>query len=369
MKSMSACTLHVPALVICYACLCHPTAASEPASLPYELVARAAMRQLESKDLPGLENTDDLVEAAVQPLAIAPTESKRQDAHLNHRLCVAWLAEASGDWPARRYRAKNAMNRAGVERLGFAPWALKERVADLAAAWESGEADEVREAAGTVVHFATDLCLSPHVPRHEPVGDFAERGDVTALFGGDGLHRRARRTWLRKHRGSVSARLARVVLRGEADSSTDELIARASRRTYARSRAERAFRTALDATESLVDGSEGGRESRFFEQDGGWLLVARLAEAVRLAASLIDSTCADVDCRSSKTESGTGAGEGEAVVDASAAFLGSRHSSVFHKADCPHADRIKEDNLRYFGSIEAARKARRIPCKSCRPGE
>ncbi len=48
-------------------------------------------------------------------------------------------------------------------------------------------------------------------------------------------------------------------------------------------------------------------------------------------------------------------------------FVGSRHSKIFHRATCPHARRIKPENVVHFDSAEAATRAGRIPCKTCNP--
>jgi len=337
---MSFFTYRMLPLALCYGALLPSASATERSALAYELVARAAFEQLDREGMRGLGDADAVVAATVQPLTIDPADANRRDAHLNHRFCVSWLADGEGDWPERRYQAKNAMNRAGVERLGFAPWALKEAVDDLAKAWGEGDGDAARTAAGAVVHFATDLCLSPHVPRHRAVGDLAERAGASDLFeAGDGW-RTARHAWLRKHRERVSARLSRVTYQAEIDGSVDALLARASRRTYARSRAEQAFRSALRSTDQLVDGQGGEAEARYYRRDGGWLIIARLGEAVGLAGSLIESACAAVDCRGGGEERESGDDGSDVAAQESAPYVGSRHSRVFHKADCPHADRI-----------------------------
>ncbi len=52
---------------------------------------------------------------------------------------------------------------------------------------------------------------------------------------------------------------------------------------------------------------------------------------------------------------------------ASHRFVGSRRSTIFHRAECSHARRIKPANTVYFETTQAARDAGRIPCKSCSP--
>jgi hypothetical protein len=50
-------------------------------------------------------------------------------------------------------------------------------------------------------------------------------------------------------------------------------------------------------------------------------------------------------------------------------YVGSRTSMTFHKAGCPHARRIKPENLIGFKTVEEAIRAGRKPCKTCKPDE
>jgi hypothetical protein len=48
-------------------------------------------------------------------------------------------------------------------------------------------------------------------------------------------------------------------------------------------------------------------------------------------------------------------------------FVGSRNSTVYHRADCSHAARIKPENRVTYESVEKAKAASRTPCKTCKP--
>jgi len=52
---------------------------------------------------------------------------------------------------------------------------------------------------------------------------------------------------------------------------------------------------------------------------------------------------------------------------ASAPYVGSRNSNIFHRASCSHAGRILPGNLVEFPSAEDALKSGRVPCKVCQP--
>ncbi len=49
-------------------------------------------------------------------------------------------------------------------------------------------------------------------------------------------------------------------------------------------------------------------------------------------------------------------------------YVASRYSKVFHKADCPHAKRIKPANRIRFSSPSKATAAKKKPCRTCKPG-
>lgn len=48
-------------------------------------------------------------------------------------------------------------------------------------------------------------------------------------------------------------------------------------------------------------------------------------------------------------------------------FWGSKNSNKFHLPSCVHAQRIREQNLVIFKTIDDAVRAKYIPCKVCRP--
>ena len=50
-----------------------------------------------------------------------------------------------------------------------------------------------------------------------------------------------------------------------------------------------------------------------------------------------------------------------------AEYWGSKNSNKYHYPTCPHAQRIKPQNLVIFNSSEDANKANYIPCKVCNP--
>ncbi|MCD4740021.1 hypothetical protein K8R43_02375 [archaeon] len=49
-------------------------------------------------------------------------------------------------------------------------------------------------------------------------------------------------------------------------------------------------------------------------------------------------------------------------------LIASKYSDVFHRADCPHAQRIKLENIVYFETVEEAEAAGYRACMVCRPG-
>lgn len=51
-----------------------------------------------------------------------------------------------------------------------------------------------------------------------------------------------------------------------------------------------------------------------------------------------------------------------------AQYVGSRKSDKYHKKDCQHARRIHAENLVEWKTIDDAKAAGYVACKTCRPG-
>jgi len=59
----------------------------------------------------------------------------------------------------------------------------------------------------------------------------------------------------------------------------------------------------------------------------------------------------------------------ESDVDRPGHFVASRTSNIFHRADCPHVNRIKPGNRVSFQQLKEAQATGRSPCKLCKPVE
>jgi len=120
--------------------------------------------------------------------------------------------------------------------------------------------------------------------------------------------------------------------------------------------------------------------NRYFEQlarRGGWIIEECIESAAILNVELIAHAWSKAGGRLpagvGKSESSPPptvvipqppkAASKEAAI--AAPFVGSRNSTVVHRADCSHVDRMRPENRVLFSSLEQAKSAGRTPCKSC----
>lgn len=120
-----------------------------------------------------------------------------------------------------------------------------------------------------------------------------------------------------------------------------------------------------------ADGFASKRDAYYerFTQRAAPVLEDRLEAAVLLYASLLGTAWEDAG----RPDLGAGEAEIGAVDPAGGAdgppaiYVGSRHSKVLHKSTCPHAVRIKRENLVRFDTAAAVTNAGRTPCRTCKP--
>ena len=123
-----------------------------------------------------------------------------------------------------------------------------------------------------------------------------------------------------------------------------------------------------------------GRASFVNNQDAYYMMMIdraapvledRIESAALLGASLITKAWARAG-RPSPPQWSVGQQKELTHADAestSGALVGSRHSKIYHRINCPHAARIKPDNLVRFESFRRVQEAGRKACKTCKPDE
>lgn len=283
-------------------------------------------------------------------------------------------------FPQQRAEAMRLFKRRGVRNGGELPWVILERYAGLARAFASGGDDAVVAETGALLGFVADAALPFNTTRDRD-GKLAgalrwsssEAGAATDAH--RTLRHRSHDRLLERFRARFDfevrvfpGRLEHVAdprqavfdAMFDAHDALDPLVKIDAQVLADLNIHDTAtFLTSADAYyEGLADRAASILEARL---EAGGLLGANLitaawVEAGRPTALSARGAPAQVQRRTSLDE-----------ILAKYPYVGSRNSMTFHKATCPHARRIKPENLVGFESIEEATRAGRTPCKSCKP--
>lgn len=289
---------------------------------------------------------------------------------------------AARSFPRDRAAATALFKRYGRSNGGSLLWIVEERCKALTGAFRGGKTDDILRAAGVLLHFATDAALPFNTTRDRngvAPGNlqWSARGRKNIT---EGMHRTVR------HRLQLALlRRIRVRLDYEVRVFPQRYAAvtdpsRATHQTLLEAHAALAPLLDIDAAATaelgLVDASSFTSAKEAFyariSARAGSIMASRLEAGALLAANLIGT--AWVDAGTPPPDEWVGGGAPVAIRrqpngKASAPFVGSRNSTIFHRSACSHARRIKPANRVYFDTPVSAHQAGRIPCKSCRPGE
>lgn len=130
----------------------------------------------------------------------------------------------------------------------------------------------------------------------------------------------------------------------------------------------------LDGANTAIRKSQGSRsrsteqEAKPIEQSDRLVRVLedRIEDGALLAARLIGSAWIEAGKPTAPTSSARTAPIASETTQGG--YVASRHSKVFHKADCPHVKRISPANRITFSSPTEAESAKKKPCRTCKPG-
>lgn len=310
---------------------------------------------------------------------------------------------AARTFPRDRTAATTLFKRHRCTDGGLLPWVIQERYTALVETFRTGDAKAIVHEAGVLLHFATDAAL--------PFNTTADRdGASTGHLRWSTVDNTNRTSLMHRtvrHRCQLGL-LARL------RSRLDYEVRVAPERYYAlKDPIDAVFPVLLGAHRSLgallaIDAEAiadlGITDTRTFlaaseayydclADHAAPVIEARLEAGALLAAKLIGTAWVQAGSPSPNTWTAPGAaphtrpaGANPSGVrqpadkttltnrtasedQASHRFVGSRHSTVFHRAECSHARRIKPGNTVYFETTRAARHAGRIPCKLCSPAE
>lgn len=314
-----------------------------------------------------------LVEAATNPVAkrAHPGAPKLDAAH--H---VVWLdmeaaqgtAEqrlaAARAFPHEEAKAKQLMRRLNVHGAGFLPWTLVRAVATLEDAFRGGDASSIVSAAGVVTHLAVDA---------------SQPFQTTRLGNWDEINR-ARRAYadaLAEYEPRLTDEVRVSPLRFRAVENIGEEIFHTLLKTHECAVLDFAPWFATEPSTQKVS-QPPVRRCITSDDDVPNCLEQRIEAGAQLAARLIGTAWIHANLPSlpgtTTTEPGTPdepklpATKSQATTpQGHAPFIGSRNSKIVHRADCPHVARMKPSNRTEFPTVEAAKRAGRRPCRSCKP--
>jgi hypothetical protein len=298
-------------------------------------------------------------------------------------------------FPSQRQAAVKHFAAAKERDGGVLPWQLQEEVGRLTAAFRRGEPTEIVRRAAHVLHLSCDASM-PFNTTWDSWG-LAGGGETWAVERGSAaeVHRTPRGRCqcalieVQRERFAHEVRIAPARARPMRDplEETFAVLFRAHESLAILKDADAALRDVLgisDRRSFLVvhDAYYQGLMDR-----AGWVIEARIEDGALLAARLwsyawteagmpppglfvaaAPAGSADMD----EGDPGSEAGAGESTAPSAATtdeFVGSRNSTVFHRAACQHVNRISAGNRVWFPSAEEAVRSGRKPCKVCLPAD
>ncbi len=302
----------------------------------------------------------------------ADVEAQEQDRDARIAACRAF--------PREKLLAEKLYQQQRFRKGGTLPWAIEECYERLVDAFESGDADEVMARAGHLAHFVADA-MNPF--RVSANYDGTATGNIT-IGSARGVHPRSDRRTIRERFGvGLMARhaddYAHALQIGTADYQpvwdvlprTFEFIEDSLAVLDQVARADREITAKLE----IVDRESFRANERIYfaamEEACRDICIDRLGAAAVLTANLIGGAWQTAGEPFVDT---IRAGDGveterlpQATASSPAAFVGSRHSNIFHRPDCQFAQQISADNLVTFATAEEARRQGRRACRACAP--
>ena len=368
----------------------HPARANhEEAPQAYEIAAATAVTLLPTPLRAFFEaHLDGLQQVATAGLTDAPTAGKlpgRPDWH------YVMLDVAAGDGDPKKSRAAvKAFPRDHAEaralfqqhrrsKGGQLPWIIDDQTKALVSAFQQGRSSAIVEAAGVVLHFATDAAspFNTTVDRdgttdghlHWAAGDDAAQPDQDHRS----VRLRCQVELVKKLRKRLAFEVRVSPERYAAVTNRIELVFGVLIDAHDRLlQLRRIDRETTDAL-GLVDAATfaAGKDEYYAAMtDAGAATIENSLEAAGLlTAMLIGNAWNEAgrpllpSVRPKATVKGV-----KDLTGVNGPLVGSRNSKIIHRPTCSHAKRIKAENRVTFDTPDDAFEVGRIPCKSCRPG-
>jgi hypothetical protein len=288
---------------------------------------------------------------------------------------------AAEKFPRDRSAAAELFRKHARRDGGLLPWIIAARYHNLVEAFKTGKEEAIIREAGVLLHFATDAALpfNTTVDRDSTGWGHVRRptdaSSGTTLVQSTVRHR-CQVGLLRRLRSRLEYEVRVAPARyGPIDNPVDavfdvllgahralhelltidaEIVARLGIRDAA------TFTAALDVYyDRLGDRAAGIMESQL--ETAGLLSAKLIGAAWEDAGSPShDVWVAGKPARIDRSRS---------ADTPTAPFVGSSHSTIFHRAGCGHVKRIKATNRVHFDTAREARSAGRVPCKTCSPAD
>lgn len=289
--------------------------------------------------------------------------------------------QAALAFPRDRVSAKELARRWQVRHGGTLPWMLEDTYRALTEAMDARRLDEMVREAGYLLHFATDAALP---------------FNTTVLRDGMPAHRLVHsprdRSLANRWHHNTRQRCQAALVRRQRSRFAYEVRVWPGRISHAMNVRQAVFATLLDshravdallkvddelfATLGISDGASFEmRSDAYYErlaELAGPIIESRLEAASLLTAGLIAAAWVEAGSPAASrfivATQPTVASPASTTESSAALFVGSRHSTVFHRTTCAHVRRIGQDNRVMFATVADAIDAGRTSCKACRPG-
>lgn len=370
-------------------------AAPEEAPEAYEITA-AAMVPLLPSPLGGFITTQLDAVCAVATTGLEESSSGTFPGDVDWHYIMLDAATRENDaesmrvaaeaFPHKRSAARSLFKHNDVRSGGSLPWVIAGRYRLLNKAFRNGHRDDIIREIGILLHFATDAALPFNTTRNRD-------GAATGNLCWSPQYEASRVSEMNR---SVRHRLQVALIHRVRDRLAYEVRVVPERYQTITVPLDAAFEVLLDSHRAIeellaIDAnamiSLGVSDEKTFVAEWGEycervtepateVIESRLEAAALFSAGLIGGAWIEAGSTAPKEWSATTGGGDLTRLESvettedqakAALFVGSRNSAVFHRVDCPHANRIKQTNRVYFKTAEEAQQAGRLPCQTCAP--
>ncbi len=390
------CLLHRFAITACFACLLTPLAHAqggvEESADACEIAIATGVGVLPPPLRAFFEpRLEDVRYAANAQLPNGATGKGQLEALAQHYIMLD-IASDGGDpsarlaaaraFPRKHDAARKLFRRHGKSDGGSLPWTILRHYKSLVAAMSAGREDAIVREVGALFHFVTDAAL-PFNTTVDRNGALCGCVRWPAEGKEGGIYLRNRTVRHRFHialMGRLRQRFEHEVrvAPGRFDPLVQPIEAVFEALVAAHDDIEKLRAIDMEATTALDivdDATFIAKTDTYHErvtQRAASIMETRLEQAALLGANLVGAAWVAVgrpppnDWRVPAAPSKTAK---RVESKREGAFVGSRTSKVFHRATCPHAGRIRPENLIRYKTAEQALNIGRQPCKTCRPDQ